>query len=326
MQMFWKKIYNFYIKIKMEDLSEDTLFNILSFFDVNELLNVKLSNKNVLDVINKNYFWCERLKKDFDINFDKDCLKKYKIEYKYSNLNMDEYSMLFYFIIRKFEYDYYFSIINGKFVYQEEIVAVYPLHKYMMNESEHYYLNETIFEIYDDLSDNQIKIGKIFHNTIPLAKLYNKKIIDNGVYTLLIDKNLIELELINISGYMEILETHRPNQILSSEKDIIYNTKISENFDKELWKKYGGKYTVKNLNGITINDLMIGLYTIKSNKFNTSYERIINVKFKKLENVDDYGKKLILELEFEDIKLNYLKYWNFPIIHIFHIIIYIIYE
>jgi hypothetical protein len=66
----------------MEFLSEDELFNILEFVDIENLLNIDISNDKISEIISGNYFWCGRLKKDFNISDDKDCLEKYRKEYK----------------------------------------------------------------------------------------------------------------------------------------------------------------------------------------------------------------------------------------------------
>jgi hypothetical protein len=202
----------------------------------------------------------------------------------------------------------------------------YIIEKYM---KEYYYDISSHTVIYIQDKDENIRtveqVGKDLdgieeENEYP--KIYDEKIDKCGTQTLLVDKNLVELKLINISGYYKDPKGHERSHILDNEEYNHNNTNNNnifyfddhyfdddenylpnyspkyEIFDAKLWKKYNGNYTIKNENGITIDDLMIGFYMIKGSKFDLWHEFFTSLEIKNIYDIGKYKKGLVLSIEF----------------------------
>lgn len=154
-------------------------------------------------------------------------------------------------------------------------------------------------------NDNELDIERDFNNHAEMIGdsqkvkkdpgfLYGKKLLEMFAQDediLLLDKRLVELQVINTSGINDDPRSHGSGEGFDRAK------KISA-LDYKLWNKYGGKYEIKNKNGITVKDLVTAVFFAKGSKFDIWYELFNDVERVKFRDLPKGKKRLELTINF----------------------------
>ena len=258
----------------------ETLKYLMNIEDLDSIIN-KLKEKNYIQY--HRYNECFKLTEDFDINIEKE-IEKY-INNKLSNFNFMET------LNKVLKKEYYYPL-----KYNDE----YKINRYLGK----YYLDVSYIKDIEKINKEKYEDGKIIYLTnIKNNENYNiilKQIEKLSDYIIIYNK---DGEILNIEGYLEILEAIRRIKILDvrylNNRTFILEINAYENEVMEKLFEELEKYFSKNNSGILIkgnqvDSLINGTFEYLKDKYNKYFK--INYELINKHNLTPQIKKSRLEV------------------------------
>ncbi len=267
---------------------KDIIRYIYSYYKAVELLETGFRNKPLWQII---------LKRDFNV-IDNDHPFETYIQQSQKQYKKD-YSVIFEYLIRILLEDKYefhlveeIELTNGVYGFGDGHLNRIIYKNYSNNELIESNTADFLNRFKHDQTQNNNEQNDVI-NVIKDINTYKLKLLhDNDKQEPLIDDFLTELILINTAGYNEDKRSH----MLNNDE---YTFKYISLIDEFYWNKYKGYFKITNLNGITIYDLIYGIFMIKSSKYDKWYELFSDIVDTHVTSLPNYRFQLTIYVDFD---------------------------